>query len=243
VKARSALLLVVGVALIPSCEGCQIKLLEIDFQNARPESCNRTGNAPPDDEPLLKVDRLCSDDPLNPRLGHDSSDGANDGIACSCGEYGGEYPFGVFNQGETQGAGATCKDEGSYTQNNARAWPDCAKGAEASGYVVGSLYPFSPEDHDVSFNICPIEDADGDGEPHEHDVAMHIFPLSYEPIELRSFRSFRLPANTNAVAVGRLHIEVQGCRFYDGSFSVGGALPYPTRPLPGDLVSMAGDWW
>lgn len=190
----------------------------------------------------------------------DPDNGIDDAHPCVCGDYDG-YPAGVFDQDQTVTSGATivmCKDVVTHGQNNAPAWAACsfeagdAFGVEASGYIVGKMGAFGPflegVDDDVSFNMCPIEGKLGYGSVDE-DPAMHIFPLEYGPMELRDGDAFHYPPNGifdpeffDINIIGRLHIEVQGCRFYDGSYSVQGASGIPTRGGPGDLVTAAGDW-
>lgn len=89
----------------------------------------------------------------------------------------------------------------------------------------------STGDGDLIFNVCP--DAFG--------MRVEPFgdPRMAPAIELRSGGSFDLEQNT----VGRMHIEMQDCHVFDGTWRVPeSAEPVRSRPRHGDWVSAAGDW-
>lgn len=70
-----------------------------------------------------------------------------------------------------------------------------------------------------------------------------IAPFNEAPIEILASQSFRTFGDATTP---RLHVEVQGCRYYDGTYTVslpdGSHKNLPARGSPGDLLTAAGDW-
>ena len=201
--------------------------------------------------------------------------GATNGPPCSCGDYTQGYPpspeqlmsvpppfsggvddnlsTGVFdtiasrlchNQGNTGDCadGATIQGCAADTThgNVLFAWPDCATVAQLSGtvYEVGDFdgdNVFDPwNDDDWTVNVCP-------------DTMSVLLPNgTWMPKELRELRNFYGIGGTPGI-VGRMHVEIQGCRFFNGTFTLRDpglttAHSFDTRPGPGDLITAAGDW-
>lgn len=226
------------VATTAGCDGCEPTV------EPRPESCSLVGHEPPADQsPDLTLTSLCQDDPTNQHYG-EPADGNQ--LLCTCGDYSAGFPVGVFDSLGTRGNGTTCKDDDSIlTASNNQIWPGCAAGAEVSGLMIGHHGGCCTDDDDWTLDMCPTEQAGSDGRMVA--TTSHIFPLLYEPIELREYPGFQSPADMHVL--GRIHVEVQGCRLYDGVYgthtSPGPDSPFviqPTRPTGGDDVSVAGDW-
>lgn len=228
-------------ATAPGCEGCEPTV------EPRPESCSLVGHEPPADKaPDLSVNNLCQVDPTNPHYG-EPPDGIRQDL-CTCGDYTAGFPVGVFDSGGTRGGATTCKDDDISIfsdPSNLQVWPGCATGAEVSGMMIGQHGGCCTDDDDWTLDMCPTEAAGSDGRMVA--TTSHIFPLLYEPIELREYPGFQSPVDMHVL--GRIHVEVQGCRLYDGLFgtktSPGSDSPFvilPTRPSGGDDVSVAGDW-
>lgn len=120
------------------------------------------------------------------------------------------------------------------------AWPDCATVAQVSGtvYEVGDFGGddiFDPwNDDDWTVNVCP------------EAMWVALPGQTWIPKELRELRNFYGIGGTPGIS-GRLHVEMQGCRFFNGTFTLrdpGGtrSRSYDTRPQVGDLITAAGDW-
>jgi hypothetical protein len=140
------------------------------------------------------------------------------------------------------------------------AWPDCATVGQVSGTVyaqpfftpgeVGSggtggntANPCPGYDDDVMFEICP--DPTG--------MSVRMPDNTWIEKDLRAGGNFYgrggdgLPAQQ---PVGRVRIAVQGCEYFKGDYQIvdppnGGPIQtrgYSARPLPGDIVTAAGDW-
>jgi hypothetical protein len=111
--------------------------------------------------------------------------------------------------------------------------PDCAQIAELSGFATQVSAVGASDDGDIFFDLCP--DAN----------SMRVDPFGGEPFsgpfqELRATGNFHL---TDASVVGRMHIEVQGCRLFLGHYQVPESpTPLEAMPANGDSVSVAGDW-
>lgn len=109
-------------------------------------------------------------------------------------------------------------------------WPDCCTVAGAIGTIVTN--PHVAHDEDYNFNLCTMQGS------------IYI-PRTSISRELRTSDSYEVTST-----LPNLHVEVQECRLFDGThtFSLPDDLPgdpphvLEARPLPGDLVSVAGDW-
>lgn len=160
---------------------------------------------------------------------------------CACGDYSGGFPPDVFNYRRTyrcqsaQSAPGRCPvgDTLPGCNNNvAFAVPDCAQIAEVGGIASHVADPNASGDDDFYLNVCPTPQS------------MRVDPFSGSPFtgpfqELRSAGSFGL----DQAAAGRVHVEVQQCRFYMGAYRVPEiATPLAAAPVAGDRVNAAGDW-
>jgi hypothetical protein len=158
---------------------------------------------------------------------------------CRCDEYHGVYPKGVFDSGGATGCGGLFGCES--TRDNANpgcnkttmaADPNCSVSAEASGYVGGFEPGSSGGDGDFNIDLCPDRQATTAG----------------DRTELRD------ESNFNAPVIGGLHIEVQDCRYFGGTYAVklpadnvfqmpsGAIKEFKARPAVADLVSVYGNW-
>ena len=167
---------------------------------------------------------------------------ANPDQPCECTDYAGTYPAGVYDSTITAVAQMPEAYPNAEFDEEGRmkgccgiiryAMPDCTTLAEVSGHVATDpeLSIDSGSDDDLSFNICPLEET----------MRRHPFDASGQS-ELRGYGSFEEDGIR-----GRMHIEVQGCRYYQGSYSITepGAprVVLNARPTRTDLVSAAGDW-
>jgi len=206
---------------------------------------------------------LCKDNMAN---------GVPEGTACSCEDYHGAYPVppemlmsieppfsggvdddiqtGVFDTTVTR----YCHNQGDLNHDCVSggkiegcahstiygeviyAWPDCA----AIGQVSGTVFEhgqFSASGFlSGNDNVCP-------------EALSVLMPNNvWMAKDLRELRNFYgkgdLPADQ---PVGRIHVEVQGCRYYRGVYQIldpgsNFARDYQARPEPGDLITAAGDW-
>jgi hypothetical protein len=115
------------------------------------------------------------------------------------------------------------------------AWPDCAQLAEASGTLVGAGANLGDDD-DYDMDMCPLTDASMRRDPFDGFT------------ELRGTGSYTQGHDGEGnVTVGRINVETQDCRLYDGVynlFNVGGVAvqSFAPRPFIGDLISASGDW-
>jgi hypothetical protein len=178
-----------------------------------------------------------------------------------------EFPNGTINERVTpfkESTGSrvnTCKASVSY------AWPDCASLAEVSGLVSVGGQNLLDGNHGRD---NPIEDAlhckdRGDLDTCDDDFALSIcpdvgsmrinafnnpFPLTQDPlIENNEIRTMGTWDHGIGNTRGRIHLEVQGCRYFNGFWTITDSeLPQPfvlpSRPQgrQTDLVSAAGDW-
>jgi hypothetical protein len=143
---------------------------------------------------------------------------------CSCGDYIAGLPDGVFPF-SAYAEGTGCSDGIQFAR------PECAYVAELSGAVARATPERHHGDGDVTFDVCP--DSDG----------MRVDPFDGAAIELRSDASFDPDPVVTEPIVGRIHVEIQDCRFFDGDYQVPeSAVPQRARPVAGDRVSAAGDW-
>ncbi len=143
---------------------------------------------------------------------------------CACADYDAGYPPGVAEPTDLSVPGCH--------QEVALARPGCAQIAEMSGHAYHVTQPGGSDDGDIFFEICP--DPDG--------MRVEPFGDPFAPpfTELRSRGNFSLE---DALVIGRMHIEVQGCRLYLGGFQVPeSAAPLAASLADGDRVSVAGDW-
>jgi hypothetical protein len=158
---------------------------------------------------------------------------------CRCDEYHGRYPDGVFYSGGRNGRdglfGDVSASPNAYpgcNKTTMAADPNCSFSAEASGYV-GRFEPGSADgDGDSNIDLCPDRQA----------------TIAGDRKELRDEVNF-----TGAV-VGALHVEVQDCRFFGGTYSVklppnnifqmpaGTPKEFKARPSVGDMISVYGNW-
>ena len=134
--------------------------------------------------------------------------------------------------------GCTCCLDGDVVF----AWPDCAETGQVSGTVT-KTGPFSADgfldpgnDDDYTINLCP-------------EAMSVLLPNgTWMPKDLRELRNFYgAGGQPGDKPVGFVHIEVQGCRFYDGTYQIldpgtTTLRSYPSRPQVGDMMTAAGDW-
>jgi Ca2+-binding RTX toxin-like protein len=183
--------------------------------------------------------------PTNISLPPGSSAGVEEGLTT------GVYDSTITRRCHNRGQPALCVDdnflEGCTNSlvdgETIFAWPDCATIGQASGivyepggYASDSL--FDPgNDDDFSFHMCP------------EAMSVRMANDTWVPKELREPASFYARGESQVVGdqpSGRLHIETQGCRFYNGEYRIrdadGAERNYQSRPQPGDMVTAAGDW-
>lgn len=159
---------------------------------------------------------------------------------CQCEDYGGQLPDNLINAevthtltGDSDGYKDGCNWDTDFM------WPLCSYVAEASGRVSSHKSPPAskdhPGDHDMSFDLCPSPNT------------MFVDDFMAGPMEIRAGESF-IDGNAR---IGRIHIEVQECRLYDGKYTFtseqlgtpgGPDNTFAARPQLGDLMSAAGDW-
>ncbi len=148
---------------------------------------------------------------------------------------GGSFPGGVFTWSET----STCKFAHEQCRAGATqeicqegkilAFPDCAPTAEASGLGSSVEDADLGGDGDLVFDICP--DAQ----------AVILDPSATPPRtagrELRDAASF-------AIMGGRIHVEVQSCRFCRGTweFPEAPGVTFDNDVHDGDRVAASGNW-
>ncbi|MGZ3429270.1 MAG: hypothetical protein ACXVCV_21610, partial [Polyangia bacterium] len=147
----------------------------------------------------------------------------------------GSFPGGVFTWAETSACHFT--HEGCRTghrqeicqEGKSLAFPDCAPTAEVSGFGSRVEDADLGGDGDLVFDICP------------EAQAVILDPSSTPPRiaarELRAAASF-------AVMDGRMHIEVQSCRFCRGTweFPEAPGTTFDNDVHDGDRVAASGNW-
>ena len=117
----------------------------------------------------------------------------------------------------------------------------------AGGGGVGNPPPVDPHpgyDDDFTVEICP--------EP--NDMAVRMPDDNWIEKDLRAAGNFYGRTGDGIPGeqpVGRVRIVTQGCQYFKGDYQIadppsgGGTVNvrgYPSRPLPGDIVTAAGDW-
>jgi len=190
-----------------------------------PHHCSIAGKGPTNTPPALSEQPFCDyNHPLDPfNITH----------GCFCANYDGTYPPGVFDWDKTKNPDACGDDDDceGCSSNTHFAWPDCAFVAETSGRMSTLPAFASDDDDDYHFDICPDRDRS------------FVAPFNEASMEIRSSGSFFAFLDASSP---RVHLEVQDCRYYDGEYQVpllsGGFQKFSPRPIPGDLVAVAGDW-
>ena len=157
---------------------------------------------------------------------------AVDPLPAGCG---GNFPGGVFDWTETtkcrfahEGCGAGDTQE-ICQEGKILAFPDCAPTAEVAGFGARLEDDDQGGDGDLVFDVCPEEQA------------VILDPSSTPPRtaarELRDSASF-------AIFDGRIHVEVQSCRFCRGTweFREAPGLTFDSEVHDGDRVAASGNW-
>ncbi len=148
---------------------------------------------------------------------------------------GGSFPGGVFDWSQT----AKCQftHEGCHAgdtqeicqEGKILAFPDCAPTAEVSGFGARTEDDDRGGDGDLVFDVCP------------EAQAVILDPTATPPRtaarELRDRQSFE-------VFDGRIHVEVQSCRFCRGTreFPEAPGVTFDGDVHDGDRVSASGNW-
>jgi hypothetical protein len=223
-----------------------------------PEKMANVGHPPPIGAPTNDPNfdlRLCSQ-----RLAE-----GHPGVPCTCDDYNIQYPppmsldtttsTEVINTEATRtchnfGEPNTCVDgqplvgctNDLFDGEAVFAWPDCAAIGQVSGRVFkqGAFSAdglFDGNDDDFTFHVCP------------ESMSVRLPNDTWMTKDLRDIGSFYGFPQHNVVGdqpAGRIHVEVQGCRFFSGDYQIkdadGITRSYPSRPQPNDLITAAGDW-
>lgn len=164
----------------------------------------------------------------------------NGPVPCDCEAFTPDYPPGVtdWHASGMDTTGAPVLDNGRVTGCSSIThyqWPDCATVAETSAVVMNepSLNFGLTDDDDYTFNTCP------------DPASMRVDPFTSNPMEIRNQGSWD---DGNSAPNGRIHMEIQDCRYYRGTWTVNDPavatqpMSFDARPHAGDTISAAGDW-